>query len=389
MSRFLVLFIMLGIIFFSHFFIYRTVVRTFDLKGIWQQLCCTIMVFLSACFPFSLIALINRVESIALDKFYFFASFWMGFAINLLLASLLCRIILGLAKIIRLKVSFKCVGVACLVAAFVLQVFGTYKAFYPKVHKMDISIKNLSAKWEGKVVVQLSDVHLGIIYGPAFMERIVEKVNALNPELILITGDLFDAPGGDYESNIEVLRFLKAKQGVYMSVGNHEIYNEKAGGVFESIGFRILDSEVLKLEGLQLVGVPYPGLTGKYGKKVLENIRNDMNDDPSILLFHTPTDIYTGNGNGEDTHFNTYWGPDTSCRVNKKLGIDLQLSGHTHAGQIFPFGFLSRWIYKGRDFGLSKEDDFQLYVSSGTGTFGPPLRTAGRSEIVAITLSKA
>lgn len=388
MSRFLVLFIVLSIIFSSHYFIYRTVVATFDIKGLRQKLCFAVMVLLSVSFPFSLIALINRVDSIMLNKFYFAASVWMGFAINLLLASFSCQIIMGLSKLLKQPLKFKYVGIVCLLAAVIVQVFGSYRAFYPKVHKMDVAIKNLSDRWQGKTIVQLSDIHLGIIYGPAFMERIVAKVNALNPELILITGDLFDAPGGDYAKNLEVIGRLQAKQGVFMASGNHELYNENAGGAFASVDFRILNNEVAKLNDLQILGVPYPGLKGKEGKKIFENIKSQMDESPSILLFHTPTDIYVGNGNGNDEHFNTYWGPDTSCKVNSKLGVDLQLSGHTHAGQIFPFGYLSRWIYKGRDFGLSGNDSFQLYVSSGTGTFGPPLRTAGRSEIVAITLQK-
>ena len=96
-------------------------------------------------------------------------------------------------------------------------------------------------------------------------------------------------------------------------------------------------------------------------------------------------DLRPDEGRAEE-HSATYWAPDTSCELNRELGVDLQLSGHSHAGQVFPFGLLARLIYKGRHKGLHRDGPFQLYVSSGTGTFGPPMRTAGRSEIVAITL---
>lgn len=117
-------------------------------------------------------------------------------------------------------------------------------------------------------------------------------------------------------------------------------------------------------------------------------IRQELTSAPSILLFHTPTSILKERKDEIAEHFETYWMPDTSCVLNRKLGIDLQLSGHTHAGQIFPFGILTHFIYQGRDYGLFQDGPFQLYVSSGIGTFGPPMRTAGRSEIVAITLRK-
>jgi hypothetical protein len=201
--------------------------------------------------------------------------------------------------------------------------------------------------------------------------------------MVLITGDLFDGLGGDYPSFVDAIDTIEAVRGVFFVFGNHEIYSQTEP-VLDRLKLRVLRDEVVVVDGLQIVGVGYPGLSDE---EELARLRKELSDEmPSILLFHTPTDIVQ---RGEDImarQFATYWGPDTSCTLNRELGIDLQLSGHAHAGQVFPFGLFTRLIYKGRDRGLHRDGSYHLYVSDGTGTFGPPMRTAGRSEIVAITL---
>jgi hypothetical protein len=82
----------------------------------------------------------------------------------------------------------------------------------------------------------------------------------------------------------------------------------------------------------------------------------------------------------------TYFRPDTSFALARRLGVSLQLSGHTHRGQFFPFGLLTRWIYNGYAYGLHRADGFSIYISSGVGTWGPPMRTGAPPEIVAFTL---
>jgi predicted MPP superfamily phosphohydrolase len=103
-------------------------------------------------------------------------------------------------------------------------------------------------------------------------------------------------------------------------------------------------------------------------------------------MYHTPTDIGEQYADMGSQQARTYWFPDTNMNLAKEAGIDLQLSGHTHRGQLFPFGFLSRAIYKGYDHGLHSDGRFHLYVSSGVGTWGPPMRLEGVSEIVILKL---
>jgi hypothetical protein len=150
-------------------------------------------------------------------------------------------------------------------------------------------------------------------------------------------------------------------------------------------GLTMLNNEMVHIDGLDIVGVGYPGVQG------LDEIKNlplsSRPRSPRILLFHTPTNLQIKSDVRSGGHFSTYWMPDTSFKFNKALNIDLQLSGHTHHGQIFPFNFLTGWLFNGYDYGLRRDGEFQLYTSAGTGSWGPPMRTAGRPEIALIQLS--
>jgi predicted MPP superfamily phosphohydrolase len=114
--------------------------------------------------------------------------------------------------------------------------------------------------------------------------------------------------------------------------------------------------------------------------------QNSVANKPRILLFHTPTNISPKENGGLDRHFDTYWIPDTTFSLVQELRVDLQLSGHTHAGQIFPFGYLTKLIYKDYDYGLRRLSNFAIYTTGGVGTWGPPMRTGNSPEIVVIKL---
>ena len=109
---------------------------------------------------------------------------------------------------------------------------------------------------------------------------------------------------------------------------------------------------------------------------------------PSILLYHTPTDVHQSFGDRNTQQIQSYFNPETRFSFAAEAGVDLQLSGHTHRGQMFPFGMLTRVLWNGFDRGLHKIGGLTLYVTSGTGTWGPPVRTGSRCEVVAITLRR-
>ena len=379
----LMLLVTLGLLVGAHYFVYHSVVRAFVIEqGAVRKALFGILLLLSLSFPASV--LLVRIWRNFLSEFFFIvAMVWMGLLLNLLLAADSGWLLVGAAKLAGRDLDPKRVAIVAASVAVLFTAHGAWKARRPQVHRIDVAIDGLPEAWRDRTIVHLSDLHLGHIHGRKFMERVARQVNALAPDMVLITGDLFDGLGGDYPSFVDAIDAMKAGRGVFFVFGNHEVYSQTAP-ILDMTRLRVLREEVVEVDGLQVVGVGFPGLGSE---EELARFREKLSaEKPSILLFHTPTDIMRSGEDLATRQHATYWAPDTSCKVNGELGIDLQLSGHSHAGQVFPFGLLARLIYKGRDRGLHRDGSFHLYVSDGTGTFGPPMRTAGRSEIVVITL---
>jgi predicted MPP superfamily phosphohydrolase len=276
------------------------------------------------------------------------------------------------------------------ILAFGVAVYGTFRAMYPSLKPIDITLKGLPEAWHGKTIVQLSDVHLGTIRGTGFLEEIITRVNSVHPELILITGDLFDGvSGGKLSQFVELLNRLEAEKGIFFVTGNHEGYL----GLSEPLSalshtkIKHLDNDVVKLDGVQIIGISFPEHDQENNvRELLENPALYNPEKPSILMYHTPTDIEVYHTDRNSQQTSTYWRPDTRMTFAKSMGVDLQLSGHSHGGQLFPFNLLTRFIYRGYDYGLHREGDFQIYITSGAGTWGPPMRVACPPEIPVITL---
>jgi predicted MPP superfamily phosphohydrolase len=322
--------------------------------------------------------------------FYFAAAFWMGLFIYLLLAAILSWLVFISGKLTGFSPNMRAVFIlTCLLAAGVA-VYGTFRAMYPVLRPVDITLKGLPGAWREKTIVQLSDVHLGAIRGPGFLERIVAKTNSVRPELVLITGDLFDGiSGADLSVFIPLLNRLEATRGVFFVTGNHEGYLglKSPLATLSKTGIKVLENEVVDIDGLQIIGIPFPE----------HNQQNDVHSlltessvyaaqKPGILMYHTPTNIGTQHSSLSSQQNDTYWQPDTDTTAASSQGIDLQLSGHTHGGQLFPFTLLTGIIFSGYDYGLHREGDFQIYITSGAGTWGPPMRVACPPEIPVIRL---
>ncbi len=373
----------LGVLIGSHYFLYYSAIQGFGIdKGVFRQVLLGSLLFLSVTFPITA-PIVRFWRNFFSQLCFYLAMAWVALLVNLLLATIAGWALAGVMKLVGRGFNPKWIAIIVVVASVLFTVYGVLRARYPQVHRINVRIEGLPESWQGRTIVQLSDIHLGNIIRAGFMEQIARKVNAIEPDVVVITGDLFDGLGGEFASFLKAIDLLEAKHGVFFVIGNHEIYNN-AASLLQKTKLRELNNEVVDLDGLQIAGVKFPGLRNQ---KELAQLRRKLSKDkPSILLFHTPTSVLQAEEDAVSQQMTTYWMPDTSCALNRELGIDLQLSGHTHAGQIFPFGFISSLIYKGRDRGLHKDGTFNLYVSSGTGTFGPPMRTAGRSEIVAITL---
>jgi predicted MPP superfamily phosphohydrolase len=180
-----------------------------------------------------------------------------------------------------------------------------------------------------------------------------------------------------------------AVRGSLFVTGNHEGYLglEKPLAALSKTNIKVLDNEVIDMDGLQIIGIPFP--EHNHPNDVLESLATATVYDPGkpgILLYHTPTSINTHHEDRSSQQTGTYWRPDTGMAAAKSLGIDLQLSGHSHGGQLFPFTLLTRIIFRGYDYGLHRNGDFQIYITSGAGTWGPPMRVACPPEIPVIRL---
>ncbi|MFH1385682.1 MAG: metallophosphoesterase, partial [Patescibacteria group bacterium] len=254
-------------------------------------------------------------------------------------------------------------------AAIIFSAYGFWNAQHPQVKNITIKIKNLPAAWQGKTIVQLADIHLGRVHGEKFLQNIVDQTNAQNPDLILITGDLFDGMDGGLDVFIEPLNNLRAKEGVFFVTGNHESYVglDRALTALRQTTIKILINEIVVVDGLQIVGLDYSLLSGEIGitgrssdeEKIINSLPGWDRDKPSILMYHAPINI----GQAVAT------------------GINFQLSGHSHNGQIWPFNFFTWLIYGQYDYGLNSLGDFTIYTTNGLGTWGPPMRTGNTPEI--------
>ncbi|HCY75888.1 MAG TPA: metallophosphoesterase [Ignavibacteriales bacterium] len=248
--------------------------------------------------------------------------------------------------------------------------------FLGNLNKRNIEIRNLEItipKGDSKLdelnIVMASDIHLSPIDGERLLVRIVDKINSLNPDIILLAGDIVDdkAEVLDERGIGEAFRKLKSKYGVYSINGNHEFINEVESCVryAEKFGIKFLrDNYTMIDNGFYLIGredSSMPQFIGKQRKSLEEIVKNIPVNYPKILLDHTPFKLEQAQQNN----------------------IDLQLSGHTHHGQIWPANLITKMIYE-ISWGYKKKGNTHYYVSSGAGTWGPPVRTGSSSEIVNI-----
>lgn len=369
-----------------HLFVYLMLARFFDLTLGGKRILLIVLVFFFVSFILSAI-LLHFSRFFAFNYYYITSAFWAGLVINL--AMFLA--VAGLLLIIFNLFSFNpkmILGILAIIFSFSYSFYGVWKARHPIVKEIDVEIKNLPEQWKNKKAVQLSDVHLGTIQGKKFAKDLVLKVNKLEADVIFITGDLFDGMGADLEYFAKTMDNLKSKKGTYFVTGNHEMYlgKERALSALENTSINILKNKSVDIDGLQIIGIDHPDFSEVRRSGFINNLDGFQKGEPTILLYHTPASIFQEDESGSNPQSNIYFSPKVNFTEAKESGVNLQLSGHTHNGQIFPFNYLVRFIYDGFGYGLRKDGDFSIYTTSGTGTWGPPMRTGNNSEIVLINL---
>jgi predicted MPP superfamily phosphohydrolase len=242
----------------------------------------------------------------------------------------------------------------------------------PAVREVEIPLKNLPERFNGFKIVQISDLHVGPMIGLAYTQNVVNIANALQADLVALTGDFVDGTVEDLSADLAPIAQLSAPHGVFFVSGNHEYYWNAPAWMaeFTKLGATVLVNEhhIIQRddESIIVAGVTDYSTRGSGGmhasdpKKALAGAPTGLT---KILLAHQPA----------------------SYEMAHEAGFDLQLSGHTHAGQYFPFSLMIRFFQKFYK-GLNKHENMWVYVNSGTGYWGPPLRAGVPSEITLITL---
>ncbi|GAB4309081.1 MAG: hypothetical protein Kow0019_06070 [Methanobacteriaceae archaeon] len=251
------------------------------------------------------------------------------------------------------------------VSGVTIIVFSSILTFYSLINSLIIQIKKVEIPFpiitSDIRIVQLSDIHIGSIRNYGYMAKIVKKTNQLNPDIVLITGDIVDGSAKLHNKTFCVLNNIKCQ--VLFVSGNHEFYEgwDEVYRVLNPTKMKILRNEIFKYKGIQIIGADY-SFKKDHLKDVLSSLKIE-NNMPSILMYHVPQGL----------------------KVSNEFGIVLQISGHTHGGQIIPFNILVKLLFPYFK-GLYKFNDSYLYVSPGTGTWGPPMRIGSSNEITLITL---
>jgi hypothetical protein len=244
----------------------------------------------------------------------------------------------------------------------------------PALKTVEVPVSTLPAELDGLRIVQISDLHLGPLVSSAKVRALVARTNALRPDLIAITGDLVDGEADGVKGKAEAMALLKAP--VFFVTGNHEYYSGVAKWIpiLHGLGWTILDNThaLVRHHGavVAVAGMPDPAASGRRGggkgPDLTQALAGVPADVTKILLFHPPT----------------------GYREAEKAGVSLQLSGHTHSGQYFPWSLVVRSIFRFPG-GLNRAGRMWIYTSVGTGFWGPPNRFLVPPELTLIILRKA
>ncbi|MBN1670189.1 MAG: metallophosphoesterase [Kiritimatiellae bacterium] len=316
-------------------------------------------------------------------------SLWLAFVIHLVMALAIAFLFGAVAAAAGRTPGVESLIRTAAALALALTALGFVNARYPRVKNVSIPVRDLPAAWADRTLVHLSDVHLGPIQGRRFLRRLVKKVNRLDPDVIVITGDLFDIFVRDPERFAAGLARFRSRHGVYFVIGNIEVHVgvDKVLQALSRSGILVLDGRVVDIDGLQFLGVGYPA---KHSREEQSDpfgpnggYRRDV---PCVLLYHTPTGVDGPREDLSTRHLNALFSPRTDFSFAREAGVDVQLSGHTHGGQTFPFMLLTRRLFGKFAGGLHRMGDFSVYVSAGTGTWGPPVRLGTTPEIAVIRL---
>ncbi len=356
--------VMVAFLSVANYGVYRVLALLFSLQNPSQLIILgTILGLLSVAFLLSTI-LGMQFYNFFTRSIYTISATWMGAFSYLLLGSMLCSLVILVTGGVPTYLGLIFVSTTILVS-----LYGIFHAQDIQVKEVEVQIAHLPTLWQGRRAVWISDIHLGQISGRSFMQKVVDRVSKIPHDIVFIGGDLFDGTSApDLQNFVQPLRDLTAPLGVYFITGNHEEFgdNSKFLSAVRSVGITTIIDEKIEIDGMQIIGVDYHNAAQTEGfRSILSSLSIDK-EKPSILLKHEPKDI----------------------EVAHEAGISFQISGHTHKAQLWPLEYVARLTYKGFAYGLKAYKNMQVFVSSGVGTWGPPMRVGTDSEVVLFTFTR-
>lgn len=258
------------------------------------------------------------------------------------------------------------------VAAVGVTAYGAVEAAHPSVSQFEVTSASLPAEFDGTRVALVTDIHAGAVRSAAFTRGVVELVNAQDPDLVLIAGDLVDGTAARYASEIAPLAELRAPLGVFATIGNHEVYRDTANWVrtFEGLGLRVLRNTSVPLQRgggtITLAGVNDLEGDDDFAPDTAAALAGVDPGVFTLMMAHQPLQAVSLDGRG----------------------IDLQVSGHTHGGQMWPLEHLVT-LQQPMLEGLARIGDVSVVTSRGIGAWGPAIRVAAPPEVPIITLRRS
>ena len=236
--------------------------------------------------------------------------------------------------------------------ALVAAIYGLINARVLRTSRVTVKLPNLPEAWRGRTAALVTDLHLGPLSGAGFLRRVIARLRGLQPDAVLISGDMFDGPTLGLDEMVAPWREFSAPRGIFFVTGNHDEFEARRLYLepVERVGIRVLNNEKASVAGLQIIGV-HDAEAGDPAelRAVLQRAKIDRTR-ASVLLAHRPINL----------------------SVAEVEGVSLQLSGHTHGGQVWPWNWLVSRIYGRFGHGLARFGELQVYTSYGVGTWGPP-----------------
>ncbi len=297
-------------------------------------------------------------------------AYWMAVFALLLLILPIVHLSLRLLRMTKLPQhqAQKAAGFVILTVLIASITIGSFNAYSPVVRTYEITIQNEALSGEKLNIVMAADMHFGVLSGVNHAKRLVAEINALNPDLVLLPGDIIDDDIQIYlhKGFDHILDEIKSKYGVYASLGNHDRYTGRMEDLISSLEGKnitvLFDESITVADQFTLIG--RRDKSDRNRAALSELLVGIDQSKPLFLLEHQPVEI----------------------GIAAELGIDLMVSGHTHRGQIFPANFITSMIFE-NDYGYLLKGDMHSIVTSGYGFWGPPIRLGSRSEIVQIVIS--